>query len=110
MAKRPLNKKAARRVRKLLRSELPAYIDLIQWLKDRGYAQTTGQAEKLILAGRVRSESHKLGIGKEKRIKKGTEIKLLRGGSVEESDWEEREVAFRHVPAELRDSIHVVAA
>ena len=88
MAKRPLNKKAAHRVRKLLRSELPAYIDLIQWLKDRGYADTTGQAEKIILAGRVRSGSHKLGM-------------------VEES---ERKRVYRRVPAKLRGSIHVVAA
>lgn len=110
MAKRPINKKRAARVRKLLRKELPAYLDLIQWLKDRRYAQTTGQAEKMILDGRVRSESHKLGIGKGRRIKKGVEIKLLRGGSVEESDWEEVPMVSPHVPARLRGTIHVVEA
>lgn len=109
MAKRPINTKRARGVRKLLRKELPAYIDLIHWLKVRGYAQTTGQAEKLILGGRVRSESHKLGIGKGRKIKKGTEIKLLRGGSVTEDDWEEIPMVMPHVPARLRGSIHVVA-
>jgi hypothetical protein len=110
LAKRPINKKRANQVRKMLRRELPAYIDLVQWLKDRRYAQTTGQAEKMILDGRVRSESHKLGIGKGLRVKKGTEIKILRGGSVEESDWEEVPVVNRHVPAKLRGTINVVAA
>lgn len=110
MSKRPINTKRARRVRKLLRKELPAYIDLIHWLKVRRYAGTTGEAERLILAGRVRSESHKLGIGKGRKIKKGTEIKLLRGGSVEESDWEEVPMVMPHVPTHLRGSIHVVAA
>lgn len=110
MAKRPINAKRAARVRKLLRNELPAYIDLIDWLKVRRYASTTGEAEKMILDGRVRSESHKLGIGKGRRIKKGTEIKILRGGSVEESDWEEVPMVGPHVPARLRGTIHVVAA
>lgn len=62
MAHRPIQKKKLRRLRKALRRTPEGYIDLVRWLKDRGHAQTTGQANKIILAGRVRSESHKLGI------------------------------------------------
>lgn len=110
MSKRPINKKRAARVRKMLRKELPAFIDLIQWLRVRGYAQTAGQAEKLILDGRVRSESHTLGIGKGLKAKPGINIKILRGHRVTEEDFDEVPVVQPHVPARLRGTIRVVEA
>jgi hypothetical protein len=62
MSSRPILKKKAARVRKALRKELPAYVDLFRWLKDRGHAQTSGDCRKLLLDGRVKSESHTVGI------------------------------------------------
>jgi ribosome-associated protein YbcJ (S4-like RNA binding protein) len=46
---------------KRLRRPLPAYIDLIQWLKLRGHAQTTGEAKELLKAGAVRSGANPVG-------------------------------------------------
>lgn len=51
-----------RKLRKLTRRKLPRYFDIVDWLKMRRYAQTTGEAERLILAGRLRSGSHTVGI------------------------------------------------
>ena len=60
MAHRPIHAKKIARLRKALRTTLPAYIDLVDYLRLRGYADTKGQALKLIESGRVRSDSHKL--------------------------------------------------
>ena len=46
-----------------MRRTPPAYIDLIHWLKFNGYAQTTGEAKRLIMEDRVMSESHVVGKG-----------------------------------------------
>lgn len=110
MAKRPILKKQANRVRKALRSQLPAYIDLIQYLKDRGYANTTGEAEAIILAGRVRSESHKLGIAKGRTPKREARLKTLLGRPLSEDDFEEQDVVERFVSAKVRDTIQVLPA
>ena len=56
-----LNKKL-NRLRKATRVPLPAHFDLVDWLKDRRHAQTTGEANRLILAGRVRNGSHVVGV------------------------------------------------
>jgi hypothetical protein len=86
---RPIHKKKLRRLRKAIsRRPLPTYIDLIDWLKLRGYATTTGQAVKLLLDGKVRSDSHVIG---REQIK----------GS-------DRWAVVQRVPASLRDSIRVV--
>jgi hypothetical protein len=88
---RPIHKKKLRRLRKAIsRRPLPTYIDLIDWLKLRGYATTTGQAVKLLLDGKVRSDSHVIG---RERI------------SASEA---ERWAVVQRVPASLRDSIRVV--
>jgi hypothetical protein len=42
-------------------SDLPAYIDLVAWLRLRRYADTAGEARELIRKGAVRHESHALG-------------------------------------------------
>lgn len=110
MSRRPILKKRANKVRKALRGELPAYLDLVQYLKDRGHAQTTGEAEKIILAGRVRSESHKLGITQAKQPKRHARIKARVGLLLNEDDYEMTDVVQRRVPATLRDSIQVLPA
>jgi hypothetical protein len=106
---RPIRRKQAHRLRKALRAEHPAYIDLIRWLKDRRYARSTGEAKKLILDGRVRSESHKLGIGKGFQIKESSKLKAALGRTLEDSDFEQVDVVDRAVSAKFRDTIQVIA-
>jgi hypothetical protein len=95
VAKRSITGKKLRRLRKSLRRSLPAYIDLIQWLKLRRYAQTTGQAEDIILAGLVVSESHTLGIAE-------VDVRSPDG------KLQKREVVAPLVPAERRDTLRVL--
>lgn len=65
MAKRPIEAKKRRRTAKQLRRRsLPAYFDLVQWLIDHGHASTRRSARELILAKRVKSDSHPLGVVK----------------------------------------------
>lgn len=61
MSHRPIEKKKVARLRKLLRRTPPARINLVEWLKDRRYARTTGEAHRLLLDGKVKSESHPVG-------------------------------------------------
>lgn len=109
MAKRPINVKKARRVRKAFRSTPPAFLDLIQYLKDRRLAQTTGEAERIILAGRVRADSHKLGITKGRKLKPNS-VLLAASGKTGDDLFDETDVVDRYVPAALRASIQVLPA
>lgn len=62
MSKRDITAKKLYRLRKqLARQPLPAYINLIEWLQDHRHAQTAGAARKLLLAGRVKVDSHPVG-------------------------------------------------
>ena len=62
MSRRDITTKKLYRLRKqLVRQSLPAYINLIEWLKDRRYAQTSGAAKKMLLEGKVRVDSHPVG-------------------------------------------------
>ncbi len=61
MSARHSEEKAIRRLRKALRQTPECWIDLVQWLKDRRHAQTTGEAKRLLLAGKVKVESHPVG-------------------------------------------------
>lgn len=97
-------------MRKAMRRTLPAYIDLVQYLKLRGHAQTTGEAEQVILDGRVRSESHKLGIVKGRKIKDSARVKALLGRALGPDDFEEADVVQRYVDAKLRPTIQVLGA
>lgn len=63
MSHRPILTKKANRLRKLMRQELAAYIDPVQWVVSRGHAKTKREARELIFDGRLRSESHKVGFG-----------------------------------------------
>lgn len=90
---RPLEKQVRRLRRALRKGRLVTYIDLYHWLKLCDHAQTTGQATALILDGRVRSESHKLGV----RIVNAGDGRMIR-------------VVDPLVPASLRNTLEVVDA
>lgn len=108
MSQRPILKKRANKLRKALRASPPHFIDLVEYLKDRGHAQTTGEAERIILAGRVRAGSHKLGIVKDKRPKHHARLKVAIGLPLEDSDYEMADVVQRRVPAQMRGDIIVL--
>lgn len=111
MAKRPIRMKQAARMRKVLRRKpLPAFIDLVSYLKLHGYADTTGQAEAIILARRVRSESHTLGVTKGLKPKADAKLKLVLGKTLENSDYEEVDVVQRCIPAAHRPTLTVLPA
>jgi len=110
VSSRPILKKRANRLRKVMRRTPDGFIDLIAYLKDRGYAQTTGEAEKIILAGRVRSESHTLGIGKASQLRKGAALKAAVGQELTPDDFEEVDVVSRHVRSGFRPTIQVTPA
>jgi len=95
MAKRPIREKQLRRLRKTLsRTPLPAWIDLVWWLKFQGHADTTGPETRLMLGGKVRSESHIVGRERVSRIIQGQQV----------DQWEP---VFR-VQAKLRDKLQVI--
>lgn len=111
MAKRPILNKKVAKVRKAMRRTPPAYIDLVAWLKDRRYAQTTGEAEQIILDGRLRVDSHPIGKSQDKRLKKERRLKAaLRPGDLDEDDYEVVPVAARHVPKAQTIGMKVVGA
>jgi hypothetical protein len=91
---RPEEKKIRALRRALRKGRLPARIDLIAWLKDRRYAQTTGAARQLLIDGKVKSESHPLG------------VQIV---DVEDRDGKLKKIRVLDplVPASLRGSIHV---
>lgn len=96
MSKRPIAAKKLNRFRKAMRKELPRQLDLVQWLVDHGHADTTGAAQRLILARRVRSESHPVGV---------EQIPTLSAeGKIVNVD-----VVQRYVPASTRSTLCVVS-
>lgn len=95
MSARSIKGKQAKRMRKALRVTPPRFLDLVQWLKDRRHAQTTGEAHRIILAGRVRHGSHKVGVVK-------ANVKLP-GGEMGTED-----AVYPFVPSEWRGELIVV--
>ena len=85
------DQKAIRRLRRALQVTPPGSIDLVAWLVDNGHAKSKRAARELILAKKVKADSHPLGIDR------GYD-KLL-----------DREVEYVNplVPAELRGRIIV---
>lgn len=81
-------------MRKAMRQTPKGFLDLFQWLEDRGYADTRGQARTLILHKRVRSESHVVGI---------TDVTLETPRGRETTRMPEQ-----FIPAELRTSLEVL--
>lgn len=96
MAKGARNRRHGR-IRKALRRTPPAYFDLVQWLLDRDYANTKRQARELILAKRVKAESHTLGVAK-------APVRMP-DGKIEMVD-----TVFPHVPVEFKRDVSVVPA
>lgn len=108
MSHRPIRVKAANRLRKqLYRQPIDANIDLVQWLKDRHHASTTAEAEKIILAGRVKHESHVIGRATGMVTLPLTALQQVAGRA---ATVEERDYVVRYVPAELRSKLTVLPA
>jgi hypothetical protein len=97
MSHRPTTAKKIKGLRRALHNNAgapPTYMDLVQWLKDHKYAQTSKQAEAIILAGRVKYESHTVGT-----------LKLF-----DPLKNENRLVVQRYIPANQRTALRVEAA
>lgn len=62
MAHRPIKAKQVAKLRKAFRQTPETFINPVQYLKDRRFARTSGEAREIILAGRLKSESHSVGI------------------------------------------------
>lgn len=107
MSHRPTRRKAANRLRKIMRNTPPLKLDLVQWLIDRGHAQTKGAARKLILDGKVRHESHVLGRVQAPIAKPLTLAQQMAGKSAE---VEMGFVVDPYVDASLRKSITVLGS
>lgn len=98
MSHRPIEAKKRRRVAKAFkRKQLPAYFDLVEFLVRKGHAASPREARALILAGRVKSDSHVIG--------KGKQLVLGPLGTIEEV-----EVVDPHVPVAARNGVTVVPA
>lgn len=80
-----------------MRQTPPRFLDLVQWLKDHRHAQTTGAANKLILAGKVRHGSHVVGIRKQE-VQAPT-------GEIEQVDY-----VYPYVPSEWRGELIVLGS
>jgi hypothetical protein len=63
VSSRPIQQKKLRKLERAIRKGggPNAHIDLIDWLKTRGYAQTTGAAVRMLIDGKVRVDSHVVG-------------------------------------------------
>jgi hypothetical protein len=97
MSHRPIEEKKRRRVAKAFkRKSLPAYFDLVKWLVDHGHAKSKREARDVILAGRVKSDSHTIGVEK---------LPWLDAAGNET----EKDFVFEHVPVALRQNITVAA-
>ena len=93
MSKRPINEKRARRLAKALRNTPPVYFDLADFLVSRKHAKSRREAREMMLEGRVRVDSHKVGFEEhDDPFKKDEKIKIL----------------VPHLRSELRDRVMVV--
>lgn len=108
MSSRPIEHKKRKRVAKIFRrTPLPAYIDLVQWLIDHGHARTKREARDIILAKRVKAESHTLGVQKASVPSATAAMDALVG---REPRMEVREVVQPYVDAQHRRNIVVLDA
>lgn len=97
MSSRPVARKRAARIRKALRNTPPAYFDIVKWLVEHGFAKTNREARALLLARRVKSDSHPLGVEKVPTL-----VNTKDGEVVQEVD-----VVRPHVPVERQPHITV---
>ena len=106
MSHRPTEQKKRRRVAKALRRKpLPAYFDLVEFLVSRGHAKSKRAAHDLILAKKVKSDSHVLGVTKALVPGKTALLDVLSG---REAAMVEQEVVAPLVDAKLRASVTVL--
>lgn len=99
MSHRPTRVKQANRMRKRLRRRpLARYMNLVEWLRDRGHAQTAGAARKMLTEGRVKSESHIVGRREQEYRKPGHDETFVEF------------IAEPIVSAKLRSTLRVVPA
>jgi ribosome-associated protein YbcJ (S4-like RNA binding protein) len=106
MAKRPIKQKRLARLRKqVYRTPLTRYIDLVQWLKDRRYAQTTGEAERLMTDGKVKTDAHIIGRERVSMAPEQTAWEKLTDAPQKDPEivWFPR----RYIRAEFRDTLRV---
>lgn len=102
MSKRPTDAKKRRRVAKSLRRrQLPAYFDLVQWMLDHDHARTRREARDIILAKRVRANSHILGVEK-MQVERPSVPGVVR--------TEEKDVVAPLVSVELKPDVVVLSA
>ena len=109
MSARSIKTKQANRLRKALRGSPGTLIDLIEYVKVRRLADTTGAAEKLILDGRVTVDKNPIGIVPGKKVKQGSVPKARLGRELTEDDYEQVDTVQRFVPADLRNRIQIQA-
>jgi hypothetical protein len=113
MSHRPIARKRGDRMRKALRHTPDRYFNLIEWLCDHGHAQTAGQARKIILARRVRSDSHVLGIRREPVLVPADGKKVnpfdKTGAQQREMKVEVQDVCAPVIPVALRENLQVLA-
>lgn len=96
MSARPIEAKQIAKLRKALRRTPPSSINLVEWLRDRKYANTAGGARRLLTKGKVKVDSHV--IGRERAITGFEDDK-----EAPVFGW----VAAPYVPAEIRSQIQV---
>lgn len=102
MSHRSITDKKVRRMRRALsRRPLQASINLLEYLVDRRLANSRREAREMILAKRVRSDSHPLGIGRAP-----VAVKNDKG----EIEVELQDVVHPVIPADLRDKITILPA
>lgn len=102
MSARPIEIKQRRKVIKALRRTPPAYFDLVAYLLDRRLAPSKRVAKEMILAGRVKADSHPLG------ILKGQEVATP--GILGSVKMEVKDVVNPRIPIDLKSRISVAAA
>ena len=85
---------AKRNGKRRLRRPMAAHIDLVHWLRLRGYADTAGAARKMLEEGRVRSGANPVG---------RMQVKVQRG-QMETVEY----VASPLIDASLRNTLYVV--
>ena len=104
MAHRPIKGKQVRKMRKALRQSPPAFMDLIDWLKDHRHVQTSGAARKLLVEGKVRHGSHVVGRMQVPVIFNGEPVLDDEGRPKMEN------VAYPYVPSAFRSELIVLGS
>jgi hypothetical protein len=94
---RPDEKKIRALRRALKKGRMPAFLDLEEWLRVRGYADTAGAARKLIHERRVVHESHPLGF----------RIVNIHNEDEPDAEPQKKEMYWPYVPSHLRPGIQL---